>query len=88
MSDLRQLVGKRVLMTGGAANIGRASALLMAEHGASLVIGDIDIDGANETVAQIVAAGGTALAIKTDVTQEADIAALVAQAVDALARRG
>ena len=84
MSDLRQLVGKRVLMTGGAANIGRASALLMAEHGASIVIGDIDIDGANETVAQIVAAGGTALAIKTDVTQEADIASLVAQAVDFL----
>ncbi len=71
-------------MTGGAGNIGRASALLMARHGASVVIGDIDLDGANETVALIAAEGGNALAVKTDVTQEDDIAALVAKAVEFL----
>lgn len=84
MIDLRQLVGKRVLMTGGAGHIGRASALLMAGHGASVVIGDIDLDGAKETVALIAAEGGNALAIKTDVTQEEDIASLAAKAVEFL----
>ncbi|MHB1164144.1 MAG: SDR family NAD(P)-dependent oxidoreductase [Candidatus Nanopelagicales bacterium] len=81
MDDLRQLVGKRVVMTGGAANIGRASALLLARHGATVVIGDVDIEGAQGTVDEIIAGGGTALAVRTDVTQEADIAALVAAAV-------
>ena len=84
MADLRQLVGKRVLMTGGAGNIGRASALLMARHGATIVIGDIDIDGARTTVEQIVAEGGSAFAVQTDVTCEADVASLVATAVEAL----
>lgn len=84
MSDFRQLIGKRVLMTGGATNIGRESALLMARHGASVVIGDINIEGATETVAQIAKEGGTAFAVKTDVTKEEDVSALVAQAVGLL----
>jgi NAD(P)-dependent dehydrogenase (short-subunit alcohol dehydrogenase family) len=84
MSDFRQLIGKRVLMTGGATNIGRESALLMARHGASVVIGDINIEGATETVAQIAKEGGTAFAVKTDVTREEDVSALVAQAVGLL----
>lgn len=82
MSDVRQLVGKRVLMTGGSGYIGRASALLMARHGASIVIGDIDITGAQETVALIEAEGGKALAVTTDVTREEDIVTLTAQAAE------
>ena len=80
MSDMRQLVGKRVVMTGGAANIGRASALLMARHGATVVIGDLDTEGALETVSLIEKEGGTALAQKVDVTQESEVAAFVAAA--------
>jgi len=82
VSDLRQLVGKRVLMTGGSGNIGRASALLMAEHGATVTIGDLDLAGAQATVDMITAAGGKALAVQTDVTNEASVAALVAAAVE------
>ncbi|MCX6459842.1 MAG: SDR family NAD(P)-dependent oxidoreductase [Actinobacteria bacterium] len=82
MADFRQLVGKRVIMTGGAGNIGRASAILMAQHGATIAIGDLDIDGANETVEMIKADGGSALAVRTDVSVEDDIAAFVAAAVD------
>ena len=84
MPDFRHLVGKRVVMTGGAGYIGRASAILMAQHGASVVIGDLDIDGANETVALIRAEGGTALAVRTDVQSEAEIAALVESAAEVL----
>ena len=84
MADFRQLVGKRVVMTGGAGYIGRASAILMAQHGASVVIGDLDIEGANETVELITAEGGTAHAVQTDVQSETEIAALVESAADFL----
>lgn len=84
MSDMRQLVGKRVVMTGGAANIGRASAILMARHGAIVFIGDLDLEGAKGTVALIEAEGGTAQAFKVDVTQESEVAAFVFAAAEYL----
>jgi dihydroanticapsin dehydrogenase len=84
VSDLRQLVGKRVVMTGGAANIGRACALEMARHGASVVIGDIDEDGAKETVRLVEAESGQAWFVPTDVSSEDAIAALVTTAVEHL----
>ncbi len=82
MSDLRQLVGKRVLMTGGAANIGRATAILLARHGARVVIGDLDAAGAAQTVALVESEGGQASSVETDVTDEHAVRALVAHAVD------
>lgn len=84
VSDLRQLTRKRVVMTGGSANIGRACALEMARHGAAVVIGDIDVDGAQETVQLIEAEGGVAHAVRTDVTAERDLAALADTAADLL----
>ena len=68
MVDLRQLEGKRIVLTGGAANIGRACALLMARHGGQIVIGDIDVAGAEETATMIESEGGTASVVPTDVT--------------------
>ncbi|MCY7401463.1 MAG: SDR family oxidoreductase [Nocardioides sp.] len=84
MTDLRQLAGKRIVMTGGAANIGRATALAFADHGASLVIGDIDVRGASGTVELVEAAGGTATFVETDVTDEAAMKHLVDSAADTL----
>lgn len=77
MTDLRQMVAKRVVMTGGAANIGRASALLLAKHGASLVIGDVDSTGATRTVELIREDGGQATFIETDVTDEGAVKNLI-----------
>lgn len=82
--DLRQLDGKRVVMTGGAANIGRASALLLARHGAQIVIGDVDAAGAGETVELIRNEGGTASFVETDVTSESDIENLISAAAEQL----
>ncbi len=84
MNDLRQMLGKRVVMTGGAAHIGRASALLMAQHGAQIVIGDIDATGSQHTVDLINANGGTASFIKTDVTDEQAVQHLIDSAASTL----
>lgn len=84
MTDLRQLVDKRVVMTGGAANIGRASAVLLARHGARIVIGDIDSAGVAETISLIEADGGTAQFVETDVSSEDAIRNLVNTAAESL----
>jgi NAD(P)-dependent dehydrogenase (short-subunit alcohol dehydrogenase family) len=84
VNDLRQLVGKRVVMTGGAANIGRASAVLLARHGARIVIGDIDSAGVRDTIAQIEADGGTAQFVETDVSSEDAMRNLINSAANSL----
>ena len=66
--------------------MGRASCLRFAEEGARLVCADIDLDRAKETVAQVEAAGGTAVAERCDVSQEADVVACIATAVSRFGR--
>jgi NAD(P)-dependent dehydrogenase (short-subunit alcohol dehydrogenase family) len=70
------------IVTGGGSGIGRATALQLAADGLCLVVSDIDEPGASETVRMIVGAGGEALAVRTDVTSNADCQALVALAVE------
>ena len=69
------------VVTGGAAGIGRAICELFAEEGAKVVIGDIDAEGGRETVRLIEAAGGSAVFVPTDVSQEAQAQNLVERAV-------
>lgn len=68
-------------MTGAASGIGRAGALALAAHGASVAAADLNLDGARETVAQIERAGGHAIAVECDVTDEAQVHALVSSTV-------
>ena len=76
------LQGKVAIITGAGSGVGRASALRFAEEGASVICADIDLDRAKETVAQLEAAGGTAIAERCDVSDDRDVAATVATAVD------
>jgi NAD(P)-dependent dehydrogenase (short-subunit alcohol dehydrogenase family) len=77
-----KLDGKVAYITGGASGMGRASARLFAREGATVLVADIQ-DEAGEAVAQeITAAGGRAVFQHTDVTQEADLVALIGRAVD------
>lgn len=77
------LAGKSALVTGGASGIGRATALAMAREGARVAVSDQTEDSAAATVALINAAGGQAIAVGGDVTNEADVAQMVARSVAA-----
>jgi NAD(P)-dependent dehydrogenase (short-subunit alcohol dehydrogenase family) len=61
-----RLEGRVTIITGAASGIGRASAKEFAREGAKVVVADINLDGARETVKQIETAGGVALAVETD----------------------
>jgi NAD(P)-dependent dehydrogenase (short-subunit alcohol dehydrogenase family) len=80
MSDL--MAGKVVVVTGGAAGIGRATAVAFARQGASVVIGDIDGAGAKEIAASIRDSGGEASAVRVDVTKSAEVQHMIASTVD------
>jgi 3-oxoacyl-[acyl-carrier protein] reductase len=72
-----ELEGKRAIITGAGSGIGRASALRLAEEGASVAVVDLNPDGAGETVTLIERAGGRAMAVQTNVTLRAEVEAMV-----------
>lgn len=82
MKDLR---GKRALVTGAASGIGRALALALAREGMDLLLVDLDGEGAQSAAAEIAAMGRRALAARCDVSDHAAVRAL---ADDAEARLG
>lgn len=71
---MARLEGKVAFITGGAAGIGRATAILMAREGARVAVADISIAGAEETAHL---AGNGAIALKCDVTDEASVKAAI-----------
>lgn len=72
-----KLKDKVAVITGAGSGIGRACALEFARAGATVVVADINLQGARETVQQIEAMNGTAMAIKTDVSQPESVIQLV-----------
>jgi NAD(P)-dependent dehydrogenase (short-subunit alcohol dehydrogenase family) len=75
-----RLAGKRAVITGAGAGIGREAARLFAREGAAVAVADLNAAAAEATVAEIVAAGGRALAIAVDVADPASVAAMVTMA--------
>lgn len=80
------LEGRVAIVTGGGSGIGRAGALIMAKEGATLVVADRDNDAGQATVGQIEAAGGQAVAIATDVGDDAALQRLVEGTIDRFGR--
>jgi len=74
--------GKVALVTGAASGIGRATARRFASYGAQVVVADMNTDGGAETVSLIQEAGGEALFVKADVTDEVSVQSLMQQTVD------
>jgi 3-oxoacyl-[acyl-carrier protein] reductase len=79
---MTKLDGKVALVTGAGRGIGQAIALKLASDGAKIVLNDLDIGPANETVSMIKSAGGTAIAVSGDVTQAEFADSFVAKAMD------
>jgi NAD(P)-dependent dehydrogenase (short-subunit alcohol dehydrogenase family) len=84
MDSSDYFAGMAALIIGGGQNIGRAVALEWAKRGARLAVADLNADGAEETAALIRAAGGVAVGLAVDVTEEASVAAAIAGAQAAL----
>ena len=76
-----RLENKNAIVTGGAGGIGRATALAFAAEGAKVAVVDLRADAAEAVVEEIRAAGGTAVAIAADVSNEEDIQRIIATTV-------
>jgi rhamnulose-1-phosphate aldolase/alcohol dehydrogenase len=74
-----ELAGKVALVTGGASGIGRATARLLAERGAHVVVADLNLTGAGQVADELVSAHGLrrSLALRTDVTDEGAVEQMV-----------
>ncbi|GIV98107.1 MAG: short chain dehydrogenase [Herpetosiphonaceae bacterium] len=82
----RQFEGKVALVTGGSSGIGRATAVAFASEGARVVVADVREDQGLETVDMIRRDGGEALFVKTDVSQPAEVRALIDKTVKTFGR--
>lgn len=80
------LEGKSTLITGGGGGIGRATALVFAREGARVAIADAVAEAAQETVAQVNAAGGQAMSLTGDVTDSVAVERMVKAVVSAYGR--
>ncbi len=80
------MTGKVALVTGAAAGLGQATAIRLAEVGASVAIVDIAASGLDETASAIRALGGKALALPLDMSVRANCSGAVEQTVKAFGR--
>jgi NAD(P)-dependent dehydrogenase (short-subunit alcohol dehydrogenase family) len=81
-----RLAGKTAIVTGAASGMGRAAALLFAAEGASVVVADVNEEGGRAVVRGIEAAGGQGLFVRADVSETADVQALVRAAIERFGR--
>jgi NAD(P)-dependent dehydrogenase (short-subunit alcohol dehydrogenase family) len=81
-----QVSGKVAVVTGGASGIGRATALLLAREGATVVVADLKTADGERVVAEIKQSGGKALFERADVSRGEDCFRLVKTAIQAFGR--
>ena len=86
MNAMNDMKDKVAIVTGGGSGIGRASALLLARRGATVVVADRDESSATKVVREIEAAGGRAMAQACEVTDDCQLEALVDHAVQRYGR--
>ncbi|MEC0264874.1 SDR family oxidoreductase [Paenibacillus anseongense] len=77
-----RLEGKVAVVTGAASGMGKAIAELFAQEGAKVVISDLNLEGSNAVAESIKAAGGEAIAVKTNVANLDDINMMIDTAVN------
>ncbi len=82
----RLLEDKCAVITGAGSGVGRASSLRFARERARVVCADIDVEAAKETVRQIETAGGAAIAVAADVSDESQVMAMIEAAAEQYGR--
>src|SRR2546427_630351 len=75
------LAGRMAVVTGGGSGIGRAIARRFAAEGAQVAVADLSREGAERVAAEVLADGGAAIAVPTDVADSAQVDALFARVV-------
>jgi NAD(P)-dependent dehydrogenase (short-subunit alcohol dehydrogenase family) len=86
MNVTYDFAGHVALVTGAASGMGLTTAQAFAYSGASVVLADLDDDRTRAAADELTSAGHPALGVQCDVSSEADVAALVAAAVDRFGR--
>lgn len=81
MSKAIDLSGRVAIVTGAGSGLGAGIAKCLAGAGASVAVADINLDDAQKTADEIIAAGGTAFAVRTDVTKEDEVFAMTDEVV-------
>ncbi len=86
MNPTYDFAGQVAVVTGASSGMGLATAHAFAESGAAVVLADVNQDALQTAVVELTAAGHQALAVTCDVSQEDQVAAMVAAAVDTYGR--
>jgi NAD(P)-dependent dehydrogenase (short-subunit alcohol dehydrogenase family) len=84
---MRSLAGRAVLISGAGSGLGRAIAVRLARGGAHAVIGDVNVDGAEETERLIRNDGGSANCLMLDVTDTESVRAVIATTAERFGER-
>ena len=76
-TDLFNLKGKVAIVTGGANGIGKATAVMLAKHGANISIGDFNLEDAKKAAKEIESLGVKAIAVSCNVLKDEELVNLV-----------
>ncbi len=74
--------GRVAVITGAGSGLGREFSLELAKDGARIVVADVNLPAAEDTVVRVSEQGGTAVAVHVDVADAASVEAMVANAID------
>jgi NAD(P)-dependent dehydrogenase (short-subunit alcohol dehydrogenase family) len=83
---MKRFEGKVALVTGAASGIGKAAAVAFAREGARVLVADVNVEGGEETVRDIKDLGADAAFVRVDVSIDADVQEMVAEAVGRFGR--